>query len=109
MATDASAESFDARFMKFYEICSDEEQQFLAWLFSFSPDALAAGDDPDVEGFGGSLLETTKQMQETQMSFNLQYLQLQSQMQHQNRSYTATSNILKTRHDTVKNSISNIR
>ena len=62
---------------------------------------------------GGSsqdqLLAATKQMQETQMSFNLQYLQLQSQMQHENSSYTAISNIMKTRHDTVKNSIGNIR
>jgi hypothetical protein len=55
------------------------------------------------------LLDATKQMQETQMSFNLQYLQLQSQMQHENRSYTAISNIMKTKHDTVKNSISNVR
>jgi hypothetical protein len=55
------------------------------------------------------LLNATKQMQETQMSFNLQYLQLQRQMQHENRSYTAISNIMKTKHDTVKNSISNVR
>jgi len=61
---------------------------------------------------GGSrqqLLAATKQMQQVQMSFNLQYLQLQSQMQHENRSYTAVSNIMKTKHDTVKNSISNVR
>lgn len=51
----------------------------------------------------------TQQMQETQMSFNLQYLQLQSQMQQENRAYTTVSNIMKTKHDTVKNSISNIR
>ena len=43
------------------------------------------------------------------MSFNLQYLQLQRQMQDENRSYTAVSKIMKTRHDTVKNSISNVR
>ena len=55
------------------------------------------------------LLAATRRMQETEMSFNLQYLQLQSQMQHENRSYTAISNIMKTKHDTVKNSISNIR
>jgi translation elongation factor EF-1beta len=55
------------------------------------------------------LLEATKQMQETQMSFNLQYLQLQQKMQNENRSFTAVSNIMKTKHDTVKNSISNIR
>lgn len=56
-----------------------------------------------------ALLQATQQMQETQMSFNLQYLQLQSQMQNANRQYTAVSNIMKTKHDTVKNSISNIR
>jgi hypothetical protein len=55
------------------------------------------------------LLAATSQMQETQMSFNLQYLQLQSQMQNDNRQYSAVSNIMKTKHDTVKNSISNIR
>ena len=55
------------------------------------------------------LLQATQQMQETQMSFNLQYLQLQSQMQNENRAYTAVSNIMKTKHDTVKNSIGNVR
>ena len=55
------------------------------------------------------LLAATKEMEEMQMSFNLQYLQLQSQMQHENRSYTAISNIMKTKHDTVKNSINNVR
>jgi hypothetical protein len=62
---------------------------------------------------GGSnqawLDKATKEMQETQMSFNLQYLQLQSSMQNENRQFTAVSNIMKTKHDTVKNSISNIR
>jgi hypothetical protein len=68
--------------------------------------------DPVSEGGGKSqshLLAATKEMQETQMSFNLQYLQLQSQMQQDNRSYSAVSNIMKTKHDTVKNSISNVR
>ena len=64
----------------------------------------AAGGSPQTQ-----LLQATKIMQEAQMSFNLQYLQLQSQMQHENRSYTAVSNIMKTKHDTVKNSIGNIR
>lgn len=61
------------------------------------------------ENSTSDLISATKQMQEMQMSFNLQYLQLQSQMQHENRSYTAISNIMKTKHDTVKNSIGNIR
>jgi hypothetical protein len=55
------------------------------------------------------LLAATQEMQEMQMSFNLQYLQLQSQMQNENRAYTTVSNIMKTKHDTVKNSISNVR
>lgn len=69
-----------------------------------SPISAAAGGDSQSQ-----LLAATKQMQETQMSFNLQYLQLQSAMQAENRSYTAISNILRTKHDTVKNSINNIR
>jgi hypothetical protein len=60
-------------------------------------------------GAVSQLLAATQQMQETQMSFNLQYLQLQETMQNENRQYTAVSNILKTKHDTVKNSIGNIR
>jgi len=74
---------------------------------------LGAGNGVNSTANGGNsqdqLMNATKQMQETQMSFNLQYLQLQSQMQHENRSYTAISNIMKTKHDTVKNSISNAR
>jgi hypothetical protein len=54
------------------------------------------------------LMQATQQMQEMQMSFNLQYLQLQNQMQNENRQYTSISNIMKTKHDTVKNTISNI-
>lgn len=42
-------------------------------------------------------------------AFNLYYLQLQEQLASENRSYTAMSNVLKARHDTVKNAIGNIR
>jgi hypothetical protein len=55
------------------------------------------------------LLAAAKQVEETQMSYNLQYLQLQHQMQNESRQFTAISNILKTKHDTVKNSIQNVR
>ena len=41
---------------------------------------------------------------------NVQLLQLQIQMNHgENRQYTVVGNIMKTKHDTVKNSIGNIR
>jgi len=47
--------------------------------------------------------------QEMQQSFNLQYLQLQQNMQQQNRQFTMVSNIMKSKHDTAQNSINNIR
>lgn len=68
--------------------------------------AMAPSDD---ETMRDRLQEAARQMQDAQLSFDLQYLQLQSQQQNDNRSYTAVSNIMKTKHDTVKNSISNIR
>jgi len=65
---------------------------------------IAGGKKLDAE-----MAQSLRSLQDTSMSFNLQYLQLQSQMQNENWSYTAISNIMKTKHDTVKNSISNIR
>ena len=59
-------------------------------------------------GTQSQLMQATQQMQETQMSFNMQYLQLQNSMQNENRQFTMVSNIMKTKHDTVKNTISNI-
>lgn len=61
---------------------------------------------------GGSqqdLLNQTKGMQEMAQSFNLQYLQLQEKMQSENRSFSTVSNVMKTKHDTAKSSISNVR
>ena len=58
----------------------------------------AAGESTSVE-------QSLAQSQE----FNLYYLQLQEQLSAENRAYTAMSNVLKARHDTVKNAIGNIR
>jgi len=55
------------------------------------------------------LFASAKLMEEMQMSFNLQYLELQQEMQNENRQFTMVSNIMKTKHDTAKNSINNIR
>jgi hypothetical protein len=54
---------------------------------------------------GSSVEGTLAQSQE----FNLYYLQLQEQLSAENRAFSAMSNVLKTRHDTVKNAIGNIR
>jgi hypothetical protein len=53
--------------------------------------------------FGGVILA------DMQMSGDLQYLQLQQYTQQQNRQFTMMSNIMKVKHDTVKNVINNIR
>jgi hypothetical protein len=54
---------------------------------------------------GSSVESTLAQSQE----FNLYYLQLQEQLSAENRAYSAMSNVLKARHDTIKNAIGNIR
>ena len=40
---------------------------------------------------------------------NSAFLQLQTQMQRENQIFTSVSNIMKTKHDTVKNSLGNLR
>ena len=48
-------------------------------------------------------------LQNLQSAFDVQFRQLQSRMQQEIKNYATQSNVLKTRHDTVKNSIGNIR
>lgn len=65
---------------------------------------LAASGDPQAQMFNA-----TKQLQELNQSFNLQYLMLQQDMQSENRRWTTLSNVMKTKHDTAKNAINNVR
>ena len=51
----------------------------------------------------------TRELQELNQSFNLQYLGLQEDMQAENRKYSALSNIMKTKHDTAKNALNNLK
>ncbi len=69
----------------------------------------AAGGGTGAPGSQQDLLNQTKGMQEMAQSFNLQYLQLQEKMQAENRSFSTVSNVMKTKHDTAKSSISNVR
>lgn len=57
----------------------------------------------------GALARAIQELQELNMASNLQYLQLQQKMQDENRRFTLLSNIMKTKHDTAKSSIQNIR
>ena len=54
-------------------------------------------------------LQATLEMQEMNQQFNLQYLNLQQDMQQENRKFTAISNVMKTKHDTAKSMIQNVR
>ena len=54
-------------------------------------------------------LEAQREIREMSQSFNLQYLDLQQQMQDENRRFALLSNVMKTKHDTANSSISNIR
>ncbi len=55
----------------------------------------------NVNSGAGGISDTAKQMNDM--------LAVQMQMQKENQVFTSVSNVLKTKHDTVKNSISNIR
>ncbi len=64
------------------------------------PGGLGAGAPGD-----GGLESSLQQSQE----MNLYFLQIQEEVNAQNRSFTALSNVLKAEHDTVKTAIGNIR
>jgi hypothetical protein len=61
----------------------------------------AAGSAADPGGGIDSSLQQSAQM-------NMYYLEIQQQVDAQNRSYTALSNVLKAEHDTAKSAIGNI-
>ncbi|MBI5524743.1 MAG: hypothetical protein HY897_00260 [Deltaproteobacteria bacterium] len=61
---------------------------------------------------GGSpteIIEATRKLQESNQMFSMQYLELQEKMQQENRQYSTLSNVLKTRHESAKTAINNIR
>ena len=82
-----------------------DAKQYQAWLLASAKrfDQQAAQGEKLVRASAGSVSK------EASMSFHLQYLELQSRMQHENRSYTTISNIMKAKHDATKNAINNVR
>jgi hypothetical protein len=57
----------------------------------------------------GGELGTMQAMQRESQAFNLQLLELQEQVQQENRRFTTLSNVLRAKHDTAKAAVSNIR
>ena len=70
---------------------------------------LAADAEKSRNGKMKELFKAIGEMQEMQMSFNLQYLMLQNKISQENRQFSMVSNIMKNKHDTAGNSINNIR
>jgi hypothetical protein len=72
--------------------------------------ATAAPDGGGGAGAGaeGDVLEATRALQQEARTFNLQYLQLQENMQRESREFTALSNVMKVKHDSAKAAIANI-
>jgi hypothetical protein len=64
---------------------------------------------PGTTGSSGTGDPSMDQMMSQDADQNLYYLKLQEQMSEESRSYSAISNVLKARHDTMKNAIGNIR
>lgn len=86
-----------------------EAKRYMVWLrvCAAHMEALAA------EGDGGASqaqsLDVSTEMRAAQEAFNRQYLEMQDSMQNENRQYVAAATLLKSTHDSVRKSISNLR
>lgn len=67
----------------------------------------AAGGGASADG-GGDIVEATRALQQESQVFNLQYLQLQENLQRESREFTALSNVMRVKHDSAKSAINNI-
>lgn len=78
-----------------------------------APSGYSAGTPTGLDG--GSLAAASEPIDpmqsavQTQAETSLYFLQLQQQIQEENRTYSTLSNVMKARHETVKNAIGNIR
>jgi hypothetical protein len=71
--------------------------------------ALGSDVTSGVAGSTGSGDPSIQQVMSQDADQNLYYLKLQEQISAESRGYSAVSNVLKARHDTMKNAIGNIR
>jgi hypothetical protein len=70
--------------------------------------AAAFGADANI-GSGGTASSGVEATLASSADQNMYYLQLQERISAESRAYSALSNVLKARHDTIKNAIGNIR
>ena len=69
----------------------------------------ASPSQPGLSGAGGSEAGSMSGVMQQQAENSMYYLELQQQIQEETRAFTTVSNVLKARHDTVKNAINNVR
>src|SRR4051812_39394149 len=74
-----------------------------------APAASAAATGVLASAGDGTDLATMQAMQRESQAFNLQLLNLQEDVQQENRRFTTLSNVLRARHDTAKAAIANVR
>jgi len=111
----------EANLTRLSEILSDQEQRAAAVILDFTREisvmltaaaavaALGIGLDTAAPAAADTSSVSTPSS-DAGATQTVNDMQLQIQMNHgENRKYTAVGNILKTKHDTVKNSIGNIR
>jgi hypothetical protein len=71
--------------------------------------SLIGGGVPGVAGTPGGDINQAHAMQRESQAFNLQLLNLQQEVQDENRRFTTLSNVIKSAHDTAKAAVGNIR
>jgi len=91
-----------------------EARRYTQWLVTWADrlDALGVRGNSAL-GKGGQgegepqtrVFQATKEMQEQQLSFNFQYLELSKQMDNEHRQFTLVSNVMKSRFEIVDKSI----
>ena len=59
-------------------------------------------------GAGRDDIDKMWEMQKDNQAYNMEYMQLQQQLQSDNRSFSTLSNLMKVRHDTAKSAINNM-
>ena len=90
------------------ELEAKEFSEYSKWL-KLSSEQIDALIEKTEESRASNLMRSTKEMQEMNQSFNLQYLGLQQKMQSDNRHFTMVSNIMKEKHEKAREAINNVR
>ena len=82
--------------------------EYSNWL-KLSSEQIDALIEKTEESRASNQMRSTKEMQEMNQSFNLQYLGLQQKMQADDRKFTLMSNIMKKKHEKAREVINNVR